>query len=118
MANAALFIGWNRPVPGREAQALESFQAFMNYLGKCQTEKKIESFEPVIIEAHGGDLNGFCLVRGDRNQLHTLRGSDEWQKLWMQGTWTMNQLGVTEAFIGEGMQTRMAQIAKLIQQNR
>ena len=34
MANHALFIGWNRPVIGRETIAVELFQSVVGYLGK------------------------------------------------------------------------------------
>jgi hypothetical protein len=55
MANGVLFIGWKRPVPGREQQAMGLFQKGIEYYAKSQSEGKIESYEPVILSAHGGD---------------------------------------------------------------
>jgi len=62
MANQALFLGWNRPARGREEQAMKLWGKTMEYYGKLQAEGRIESFEPVLLTAHGGDLNGFFLI--------------------------------------------------------
>ena len=77
MANQALFIGWNRPARGREEQAMKLWGKSMEYYGKLQTEGRIESFEPVILTAHGGDLNGFFLIRGDADKLSEIRREDD-----------------------------------------
>jgi len=73
MANNVLFIGWNRAVAGREQKALEVFAKSMEYYTKLQTDGRIESFEPVILGVHGGDLNGFILLRGDAEKLDQIR---------------------------------------------
>ena len=65
MANAALVIGWGPVVPGREQKALQVFGEAIQYYTRLQQQGQIESFEPVALEPHGGDLNGFLLVRGD-----------------------------------------------------
>ena len=77
MANQALFLGWNRPARGREEQAMKLWGKTMEYYGKLQADGRIESFEPVILMAHGGDLNGFFLVRGDADKLSEIRHEDE-----------------------------------------
>jgi len=38
MADRVLFLGWNRPVVGREQQATELFQKVVEFYGKLQTE--------------------------------------------------------------------------------
>jgi hypothetical protein len=76
MADRVLFIGWNRPVVGREQQAMELWQKAMEYYGKLQADGRIESFEPVILTAHGGDLNGFVMLRGGAEKL-----AESWRKL-------------------------------------
>ena len=72
MANSALFVGWNRSVAGREQQAMNLFMSVTEYYNQLQNAGKIESFEPVILANHGGDLNGFVLIRGDAAQFGTL----------------------------------------------
>ena len=64
MADAGLFIGWGEVVRGRETEALEVFNETLAYYGRLQEEGAIESFEPVFLEPHGGDLSGFILIRG------------------------------------------------------
>ncbi len=73
MADSALFIGWGPVVRGREQQALELFNESMQYYGELQQKKEIENFEVALLEAHGGDLSGFILLRGDVEKLSRLR---------------------------------------------
>ncbi len=42
MADRVIFMGWNRPVIGREQQALQLFQRAMEFWGKLQAEGRIE----------------------------------------------------------------------------
>ena len=69
MAGEALFLGWGPVVRGREQKALQVFQETIEYYGKLQQEGQIDSFEPVLIAPHGGDLGGFVLLRGERAKL-------------------------------------------------
>ncbi len=65
MAMGALFIGWGAGVPGRERQGLQVFNEGLQYYAGLQQRREIESFEPVLLEPHGGDLYGFILIKGD-----------------------------------------------------
>jgi hypothetical protein len=78
MSNQVIFFGWNRAVPGREKLALDHFQEFLGYLAGLQGSGAIDSYETVLLGAHGGDLNGFFLIRGNGEQITALRSSDEW----------------------------------------
>ena len=69
MAQETIFIGWNRSVAGRENQSIETFGSFINLCTRAQKEGHITGFEPVALEAHGGDLNGFCTIKGDQQKL-------------------------------------------------
>lgn len=108
MATAALFIGWGEVIPGREQQALEVFQEGVAYWTRLQQAGEIESFEPVQLEPHGGDLQGFVLIRGDRDKLNRLRYSDEWLRLNLRAGLVVRSLGVVGAFIGEEMSRQFA----------
>ena len=76
MADNVLFIGWNRSVKGREQQAMQLFQKVIEYYGGLQADGRIESFEPVALAAHGGDLNGFILIKGEIGKLDEVRRDD------------------------------------------
>ena len=108
MANAALFIGWGKVVQGREAKSLEVFGEGLEYWTRLQQLGEIESFEPVALEPHGGDLAGFVLIRGDRDKLSRLRYSDEWVRLTDRANTVVDRLGIVSAYIGEDMQRLFA----------
>ena len=101
MAQAALFIGWGQTVRGRERQAVQVFGEAIQYYSRLQQEGEIESFEPVALDPHGGDLGGFLLVRGEREKLSRLRYSEEFLRLNNRASLVVENLGVVGAFIGE-----------------
>ncbi|MBT9455625.1 MAG: hypothetical protein IV097_03305 [Burkholderiaceae bacterium] len=79
MSSNVLFFGWNRSIPGREKMSAEHFQAFRDYRSTQQRKGLSQGFEPILLDPHGGDLNGFFLIRGDSPQLDTLMASDDWR---------------------------------------
>jgi len=111
--NHVLLIGWNRAQVGREKNAIEVFGGFTNYLRTLETKKHIVSWEAVGLEAHGGDLNGFVLIRADRDDLNKLVGTDDWQNWITQGLYAMQGFGVINGFLGDELQNRMTRFAKL-----
>ncbi len=108
MANAAIFIGWGAVIVGREQQSLQVFNEGIQYWTRLQQQGEIESFEPVALEPHGGDLAGCCLIKGDREKLSRLRHSEEWQRLNQRAVAVVSNLGVIDAHIGEGLQRLFA----------
>ncbi|MCB1908972.1 MAG: hypothetical protein KDH15_16520 [Rhodocyclaceae bacterium] len=79
MANNAIFFAWNRPVPGRERLSQAHFGEFGTYLEGLQRDGTIESFDVALLDPHGGDLNGFFLIRGEPSKLDALQNSEAWQ---------------------------------------
>jgi len=114
MANQALFLGWNRPTVGREQQAMELWGKSLEYYGKLQADGRIESFEPVILGAHGGDLNGFFLIRGDAEKLNEIRGEDAFMDFIVEANYCLDGFGVVTGYIGEGLDDIFNRWAKLI----
>jgi hypothetical protein len=108
MADAGLFIGWGAPVRGREAKGLEVFNEALAYYGRLQQEGAIESFEPVLLEPHGGDLEGFVLLRGAEERLAQLRVDDEFVRLSTRAGLIIEGLGVVGAALGDGLQDAIA----------
>lgn len=78
MASNVLLFAWNRSLPGREQLSGQHFQEFSDFLAAAQRNQRIESFEVVLLEPHGGTLNGFFLIRGEQARLGELTSSDEW----------------------------------------
>jgi hypothetical protein len=114
MADRAIFIGWNRPVVGREKQAMELWLKAMEYYGKLQADGKIESFEPVLLTAHGGDLNGFVFIKGDEEKLAKVRQEDTFIEYTMQAEYCLEGLGVIMGYVGEGAMDMFGRWSKLI----
>jgi len=100
MANG-IIIGWNRPITGREKQAGELFGASLAYFGRLQGEGKLDSFEPVIIAAHGGNLNGFFSLKGAPEKLDALRHDNEFLKLVVQLGNCIDGLSVNHFYHGD-----------------
>ena len=107
MADAGLFIGWGEVVRGRETEAVELFQETLGWYASLQQEGVIESFEPVFLEPHGGDLAGFILIRGDAEKLASLRGSEDFVKLLTRVGLIVDKLGVVGADMGERLERQV-----------
>jgi hypothetical protein len=114
MANRILFLGWNRAVAGREQQALDLFNKGMEAYTKWQSEGKIESFEPVFLSTHGGDLNGFIMLKGEANKLNELREDEEFIDMVIQAEYCLEGFGVVPGYIGEDLMDMFARWSKLI----
>ena len=108
MADAGLFIGFGNPVRGRESQAVELFNETLAWYGSLQEEGEIESFEPVFLEPHGGDLGGFFLIRGDAEKLATLRVSDEFTQFTIKASLCVDNIGVVGADLAGRLQKQMS----------
>ncbi len=113
MATGALVIGWGPAVRGREQQALQVWSEVIQYYTQLQQQGTIESFEPVALEPHGGDLAGFLLIRGDREKLNALRTSEEFIRLYTRAALIVDNLGVITAFIGEELQRQFTDFGTL-----
>jgi len=107
-ADNGILIGWNRVVPGKETQALALFGEAMGFWSQQQQAGAIEGFEPVFLSPHGGDLNGFFLIRGDAAKLTQLMASDEYLTIEQKASYLLDGHGVIGASFGEGITRRMA----------
>lgn len=103
MANNALFIGWGDAVRGREDHALEVFQETIAYWTRAADDGRIESFEPWLLEPHGGELAGFILLRGERAQLDALAAEPEFERLMARASAVVDKLGVIHAYGDEAL---------------
>ena len=107
MSSNALFFGWNRPVPGREKLSAEHFGSFVQYVVGLQQKGTIKSFDTVFLDAHGGDLNGFFLIRGESSQLDALVSTPEWIAHVTRALIHLEGAGVIRGLTGELIQPRM-----------
>ena len=103
MAKSVLFLGWNRAFPGREQQAMDLFGRAIEYYGQLQNAGKIDNYEPVMLTAHGGDLNGFVLIRGDAAKLDEVRREEDFIKYAIEANFCLDKFGVVSGYIGDGI---------------
>jgi hypothetical protein len=108
MAGDALFLGWGPVVRGRELKALEVFQETLTYYGTLQQDGRIDSFEPVLLAPHGGELAGFILLRGARASLDEIRSSEEFRRLVARAAAIVDDIGFIDAYTGEALGQQMA----------
>lgn len=115
MSSNVIFFGWNRPLPGRERISAEHFQEFVQYLVGLQTSGTIASFEPVFLNPHGGDMNGFFLLRGDSAKLDALMSSEAWLTHTTRAVLHLDHAGIVRGVTGELLMDRMALWTRLLQ---
>jgi hypothetical protein len=116
MADSGLFVGFGLPVRGRERQALKVFNETFEYYSRLQQEGEIESFEPVLLEPHGGELGGFFLLRGDQDKLARVLASEEFGRRTARGQLIVENLGVVGALLGDRLATQLSQFAEQIEE--
>jgi hypothetical protein len=112
MTDAALFIGWGATAPGRERKAVELFTESLRFLAGLVQKGRIASVEPFFLEPHGGDLEGFFLVRGELDELNRIRIEEDFQRLAVKAQVVTANFGVVGAITGERLNRHMAWFAE------
>ena len=103
MADYGLFIGFGYPHAGKELAAARVFEECVAYCEARKAAGEIESAEYVLLNPHGGDLNGFFLLRGDPEKLGRLSMAPEFQRLTLRSTATCDGVGVVNALVDDGV---------------
>ena len=116
MADSGVFVGFGLPVRGRERQAIQVFNETFEYYSRLQQDGEIESFEPVLLEPHGGELGGFFLLRGDQDKLARIVASEEFTRRTARGQLIVENLGVVSALLGDRLVAQLAQFAEQVEE--
>ena len=106
-ADNGILIGWNRIVPGKEPLGVALFGEALEFWREQQRAGAIDSFETVFLGPHGGDLNGFILVRGEAEKLNQVLVSDAYLVLETKANYLLQGHGVIKASFGEEITRRM-----------
>lgn len=101
MSDSGLLIGWNRVVSGKDEVAVELWADMLSYLRKLHAEGLIERFEPVLLGAWGGTLNGFVLIRGTQEHLDRVRNSHDFLLFNVRANKALEGFTVVRAHFGE-----------------
>lgn len=114
MSTNVVFFAWNRSIPGRERISAEHFQQFVQYLGGLKQAGAIQSFDTVFLDTHGGDLNGFFLIRGESARLDALMADDAWVTHMTRAALHLQGSGHVRGVTGDAVATRMELWTKTI----
>lgn len=109
MADSALFIGWGAPVRGREQNAAKVFGEAVELWSKLQSDGTLESWSAYFLEPHGGDLQGFFILHGDRDKLAVARASEAFENVILRADTIIERLGVVAASTGARIESQMGQ---------
>jgi len=102
MADRVLFIGWGAPVRGAEERGLEVFNEALGLLGRMQQDGRIESFDVALLDPNG-NLNGFVIARGSREQIDALREDEEFLRNTTDSQLIVDNLRHIEGYTNEGV---------------
>jgi len=108
MGSHVILFGWNRSVPGREKVSAALFKEFVEYLGGLRQKGAIQTFDAVFLDSHGGDLNGFFLIRADTAKLDALVATTEWITYITRAAVNLQNTGVIRGVTGDEVMKRMA----------
>ena len=109
MATAVLFIGWNRPIAGKDNEAFKFLMGEgTEALARFQKQGFFERTERVFLTAHCGTTNGMVLLFGERAKLDELRRTDEFERFSMQMMNLFDGYGVVPGLNSEGIDKAMA----------
>lgn len=104
MANACLFIGWNRPFPGQRSEAYGFLmKEGRPLLDKWHQQGWFAARRLYGLTPHMGDLNGCIILEGERAKLDELRRTDEFEKFSVNMSTLFDRYGVVPGVTEEGM---------------
>ena len=63
---------------------------------------------PEFLEPHGGELDGFFLLRGDQDKLARIRSSEEFERLTVRGQLIIENLGIVGAALGGRLMSQLS----------
>jgi hypothetical protein len=112
MSDAVLFVGWGDTHPGREKFARKHYAEFVEILTRLKEAGEIERFETVLLEPHGGDLDGFTLVHGAPEKLAVLEMRQDLHALRTRAMLDHGRFGVIPAVTGEAVERELALVAE------
>jgi hypothetical protein len=80
--DGALMVSWGGVIPGREAMAVTTFRETSQQFGELFSRGTISSFKPYFFaDGQHGDVTGFFLLEGRREDLDALRREEWFQRL-------------------------------------
>jgi len=79
--------------------AAKVFGETMAYYDQLKAAGEIEGYTVGILEAHGGELGGFILLRGDPEKLARVRSSEAFQRNSLRAAFAVQNIGVVSVLL-------------------
>jgi len=70
--------------------------------------------EPILLGAHGGDLNGFILIKADEAKLDTVQHSEKFLELITKVGLNVDGFGMIRGWAGESMMNQVQRYANAL----
>jgi len=67
-----------------------------------------------LLSRHGGDLNGFIMLKGDEKKLAEIREEDTFIELTLEASLCLDGFGIVSGYIGKGVTDILSRWSKLI----
>ncbi|HEY6758921.1 MAG TPA: hypothetical protein VI318_05500 [Baekduia sp.] len=103
MADRILVVSWSQPVRGREQHGLEVFGQATAFYAELEEAGRIEGFDVMLFEPNGL-MNGCMQIRGSHEQLDDVREDERFRRLMIDAALIVDDLRVTEGYVGEGIE--------------
>lgn len=113
-ANDVLFVGWGQPARGRERAALKVLGDAVALWEEHDRADRIEHWDGVFLDPHGGDLHGFFILHGDAQALDEIRRSDDMIKLMQRASLIVDGFGVVSGRTGEAFKNKPPSFEQLV----
>jgi hypothetical protein len=114
MQSNVVVFGWNRSIPGREQMSAAHFQEFVAYTTGLQQKGLLQSVDAIFLDVHGGDLNGFFLLKGEPQKLDQILASSEWITHMTRASLHLEGSGAIRGAAGDAVMQRMSLWSGLI----
>ncbi|MBI2168983.1 MAG: hypothetical protein HYU28_05720 [Actinobacteria bacterium] len=99
--DGALMVSFGAVFPGREPLALEAFTEASRAFGRLLTAGTISSFKPFFFaDGQLGDVAGFFVLEGRREELDALRREEWFQRLLLRAGATVQNVRVHTLIAG------------------
>jgi len=108
MDRNAIFFAWNRSIPGREQTSSQHFEEFVAYLTGQAQAGAIQGFDVMFLDTHGGDLNGFFIIKADSAKLDALQSTSDWLEHMTRASLHLEGSGAVRGVTGDMVMERMA----------
>jgi hypothetical protein len=114
MANAAIFLKWGNPFPGREAKSLEVFMGALEYFGGLKASGAIADHRVYLCtNGNTADLAGFMTIEGDVAQLRKLIDSEDYKLLFLKARHLVDGVSQVHTVTGADVATEVQRVVKV-----